>query len=203
MKSMIVLPESNVYHERNCWHLKHSQKKCWLYTNPEKAEQRGLRPCKCCSTVRFHLTYERKALDRFVSGKSMTYKIIGDSMYVKTDISCWKIIYDPSKLDYVIFHRNKSSAPIDFDHPEREHYHRQKDKQGAPTMEACFRYIRSHDSFRKSEQLAGGDLKRMNISPRYQKQVQNRRKRQERRRLDAIFAALEQQNPEYKTLAFC
>jgi len=203
MRKMIALPGSKVYHERSCWHLKHSKQANWIYFKPEKAEKKGYRPCKCCSTARFHLTYERKVLNRFIEGKGMEYKILGDAMYVKTEISCWKILYTPKDMTYRIYHRNKSERPVDFLHPELERYHFQQDKRDATTMAECFQYIRSHDSFRKSEQEAGGNLKIVNISPKYRRQFVNRKRREARHRLDSIFAALEQKNPEYAALSCC
>ncbi len=195
MRKMIVLPGSKVYHERNCWHLKHSKQANWIYIKPEKADRKGYRPCKCCSTTRFHLTYERKVLNRFIEGKNMEYKVLDNAMFVKTEISCWKILYVPRDMTYRIYHRNKSDQPVDFQHPELEHYHFQQDKQDATTMAACFQYIRSYDSFRKIEQEVGGNMKIVNISPKYRRQFINRKRRQEQRRLDSLFAALERRPP--------
>lgn len=203
MRKMVMLPGSQVYHEYDCWHLRRSSKDRWRYITIDRANKRGFRPCKCCGTVRFHMRYEQKVLNRFIKGKNMEYRVIDDVMYVKTEISCWKIIYNPEAMTYALYHRNSKALPVDFTHPQNEHYHRQADKGCTAKMEELFRYIRSHDAFRKSEQETGGDLKRMSVSPKYRQQYINRKRRQEHRRLDELFAALERKHPEYTALAFC
>ena len=203
MKKMIILPGSQVYHERDCHHLKRTPESKWKTISVEPAAKKHYRPCKCCGTVSFHMRYERKVLNRFIEGKDMEYKTIGDTMYVKTDMSCWKIVYNPAKLNYALYHRNHSPLPLDWAHPESEGYHRQVDKACTATIAELFQYIRSHDAFRKAERDTGGDLKRMSVSPKYQQQVIRKRRRQERRRLENLFAAIERKNPEYAALAFC
>ena len=206
MKTMIILSGYSVYHECDCHHLKRTPKSKWESITTEEAEKRHYRPCVHCGTVGFHMRYEQKVLDRIIKGRNMEYRVVRNAMYVKTDISCWKIVYNPAKLYYMLYHRNRSAEPLDFNHPEREEYHRQTDKKSAATMAELFQYLRSHDAFRKSEQNAAGDLKKINVNSKYRAQyrskVLKKQRRKERVRLEKLFAAIEQNNPEYAALAF-
>ena len=203
MRAMIILPGRTIYHEQSCWHLRRSQQKNWIRMSPKQAEGCGFRACKCCGTTRFHLTSETKTLNRFIQGKHMEYKLLGNTVYVKTEISCWSIRYLPRKFIYSIYHRNASPEPVNFAHPELERYHCQADKRDAHTLEACFQYIHSHDAYRKSELECGGDIRRMNISPKYRQQLMRKERRRQHRRINALFAALEREHPKYAALACC
>ena len=97
--------------------------------------------------------YDRdiSTLDYYKRKMAMDYKMVDGILYVKTEVSCWKLVYSRREEKIFLYHRNKSSQPLNFDLPQAERYHRQTDVQPSASINKHLRYIYEHDRYRAAE----------------------------------------------------
>jgi len=100
-----------------------------------------------------------------------------------------------------LYHRNDTGHPVDFEHPEWETYHKQGDKPLVSSLIEAFTYIYQHDRFRKAEQEAGGDIKKMGLDKKSREKVMKIKRRQKIRRVEYLFRQIESENAELKKLS--
>lgn len=80
--------------------------------------------------------------------KNMEFKYVNGMLYVKTEISLWKLVYSRKDEKIAIYHRNATAEAVNMDCLENEKFHRQKDIQYVETIQGCLSYIYEHDKFR-------------------------------------------------------
>ncbi len=192
-----------VYHYPECRFIKSILAKNRLGQSQRDMERSGYRPCKCCNTIKFRMEKELGNLQRYSEHKELEFKMISDAIYIRTGMSCWKIVYWTDTQNFSIFHRNHKGRPSSFEHPEKEQYHRQKDIRYERSLIGAFMYIYKHDEFRKAETAANGNLGRIRIDRKYQASARRRQRRQQARQLDDLFRKIENENEEYRKLSFC
>ncbi len=195
--------DGRIYHYPGCHYIKNTLPRYRLRQSREDMERYGYRPCKCCNTMKFRLEKEQDNLQRYSEYKELEFKMVSEALYIRTGISCWKIVYWTDTQDFAIFHRNHKGRPLSFEHPEREQYHRQKDIRSVTSLIDAFRYIYKHDEFRKAEKAANGNLELIRIDRKYQASARRRQQRRQARQLDYLFRKIENGNEEYRKISFC
>ncbi|MCD8078755.1 MAG: hypothetical protein LUE63_10385 [Lachnospiraceae bacterium] len=195
--------DGRVYHDPGCHYIKNTLPEYRLKQPWYDMEKCGYRPCKCCNSMKFRLEKELDNLQRYSEHRELEFKMIAGELYIKTGISCWKIVYWTDTQDFAIFHRNHKNNPLDFAHPEKESYHRQKDIRSVTSLIDAFKYVYKHDEFRKAEKAANGNLEMSRIDRKYQASARRRQRRQQARQLDYLFREIENGNEEYRKISFC
>lgn len=150
--------------------------------------------------MKYQFETEWKVIEHFERVKEMQFKLVDGILYVKTPISCWKIVYVKSTEQVVLYHRNNSYLPVNFEHPEKERYHLQKDVKKSYLIANYLNYIYKHDRFRQDE--ASGHVVQFS-NKKYRKQAEKRKWRNSVRRVDQLFAMLESQDNELVKESYC
>lgn len=205
MKNMsmkrVMSMEANIYHKPHCHHAKRIQDKNKIVMDPKAAKSHGYRPCKCCNKMNFSYNDELCSIDYHERKRGMQFNYKGNSLYVKTNVGGWKLVYSPKSELFTLFHRNRSKQEIDFANPEKEQYHLQKDHANFISINEALNYIHEHDKFREAEQQGCKFI--VFSDKKYQKQAEKRKRRKQLNRVDYLFRMLESQNAGYKQLSYC
>ena len=192
--------ESKIYHRSGCRYAKRIQVKNRMDMPFAEAKHYGYRPCKRCNTMEYVYESEWCNIDYFRRKKDIEYLFKDGILYIKTNVSCWKIIYSKKSERVVLYHRNSCDIPVDFTKPENEQYHLQKDCASAITINALLKYIYEHDRYREAQER-GVEL--TSFTSKKSRILAARSKRREQyRRVDDLFAMLEQNNKGYRKLSY-
>ena len=147
--------------------------------------------------------YDRdiSTLDYYKRKMAMDYKMVDGILYIKTEVSCWKLVYSRREEKIFLYHRNKSDQPLNFDLPQTERYHRQTDVQPSASINKHLRYIYEHDRYRAAE--AKGEKLVTFTSERSRILAARAERKMQRKRIDNLFAILEASNQGYRELSYC
>ena len=106
--------------------------------------------------------------------------------------------------EYLLYHRNTYSAGMNFNEAIHGDFHRQSDVKATESMEKIVEYITAHD---RAKLIIMDDYRKLPKSTKQQKKyykvAEHRDKKQAMRRLDSIFASLEQSQAGMKRYSFC
>ncbi|MCD8104708.1 MAG: hypothetical protein LUF35_06840 [Lachnospiraceae bacterium] len=194
---------TKIYHYPGCHYAKRILPKYQLEKSKHDMEKDGFRPCRYCNTMKFRFEQERPNLQRYAQYRKMEFNMVDGQVFIKTEIGCWKLIYSKHRQSFILYHRNASGRPVNFEHPERERYHKQMDQLYSDTITSVFIYIYKHDQFRVAEKAADGNLDIRQVSKKYQPSAARRQRRQKIRRLDNLFRVIESGSEEYRRLSYC
>lgn len=200
-KERILSTQTKIYHRPSCRYVKRIKRKNHMELFSWEARQRGFRPCKCCNTMAYLFESEWPSLNYFNRNWGLSFRLVDGILYVKTSISCWKLIYSKREEKVVLYHRNHSDNAIDFENPQNERYHRQSDCANANTISGICRYIYEHDRYRQARQ--NGQELTCFTSKRSRILARRSDRKAARKRLDSLFLTLERNNPGYKELSYC
>ena len=200
----IMSMESGIYHQPKCRYIQAIRGKNLIETTQHEAQKQGFRPCKCCNTMDHHYKSEKHIIEFFDTKKGMDF-LLDDRhvLYVKTDESCWKLVYMPGKERVGMFHRNYSRLPINFEEPWRERYHKQEDRFLYVTIEDALYYIFEHDKFRAA--INAGETP-VATSKKYKNAAKKAIRKKERSRMDYLFRMIEGQfraSGDMRQYTFC
>ena len=76
---------------------------------------------------------------------SFTYVASKDTLYVRTEIGCWKIIWIEELGGYILYHMNRPGETVSIDDLLHGGYHRQVDVCPGKNIKRLLKYIESHD----------------------------------------------------------
>ena len=175
--------KSRIYHKQGCRYAKNIKSENFIKMEKKDAMRNGLRPCKCCNSLRFIWHAEQNAVIKY-KDKGVECRLSGDIIYAKTAIGCWKLKYYTEEEKLRMFHFNRPAKNIDFDHPENEPFHVQEDHEYDGSILGCLRYIRKHDDFRAAV-INNVDMGQLN--KKGQRTYKRILKRREARRLDKLL----------------
>ena len=205
MKPRVISKESKsmVYHRSQCRYVQRIHTNNTLKLKWEDAEWKGYRPCKCCNSAAFIYEVEWGNTKRFSKEHNLDVDLVGDKIYVRTDVGCWKIIYRKAEQKFILFHRNYVNGRIALCDADKAPYHRQKDVSYSVNIGSYLLYIQKHDDFKKN---MPADIRQMPQDTRLQKKYYQVAKRREEkrsaRRLDRLFLLIERKEG-IKQLSFC
>lgn len=190
---------AKVYHRPNCHYAKRIKNANGYVFSRNEAVRMGFRPCKCCNSMDYLVRDANGILSAYEKIYDMQFRYIDGILYVKTELNGWKLVYSCKAEKIVIYHRNRSKRDIDFEHPDREKYHQQKDIRYVVGIKKALQYIDKHDKYWKNVNMGNQPISFTN--KKYEIQAKKREKRTQMRKVNDLFRALEAQNPEYREIS--
>lgn len=204
MRIMSKQSNSMVYHRPECSYARRIYKRNRIKLSWQDAEWKGYRPCKCCNNMCFVYQLEQDVAGKFCQNHhNMDIDLVGNEVYVRTDVGCWKIHYKKHEQKFILFHRNFVKGHIALEDVEKAPYHRQKDMYEAGSVMKLLQYIQGHDEFR---QFGPADYRQMPQRTRrqrnYYKSAKRLQEKRDARRVDYLFRLIEQKEG-IKQLSVC
>ena len=89
-------------------------------------------------------------IETYATENGLVVKMIGDKLYVLSEIAYWKIIYLREWDSFYLYHGNYIPTDIHIERYENASYHSQKDAKQTDSLMYYMDYIRRHDDFRES-----------------------------------------------------
>lgn len=197
----VVCYGSEVYHKPGCHYVQKMRYDNQLMVSREEARAHDCRSCRYCNSMNYHMNYESRAIEHFRRKKNMEFRLVDGILYVKTAISCWKIVYVRNGEKLVLYHRNYSKQEIDFKHPENEYYHFQKDVPSSGSIASYLNYIYEHDRYK--EAMYRGEKITDFSSKKNERRAKGVEKKRSARRVDYLFRCLEKEHSGYRQLSCC
>ena len=129
-------------------------------------------------------------------GMTFVYDENSDILYARTDIGCWKIVWDDKPRGFRLYHMNIYSGVVSIQTLLEGEYHRQHDMRVTNKIESILVYIRKHDLAKKRRKK---DYRYLPKNTKCQKRRYNKARQkhqfQQINRVDEIFKVLEENNP--------
>ena len=196
---------NHVYHKPCCPYALRIKVGNRMNLDVKDLKHMGYRPCKYCSGVKFTLKEEVKGAQKFLISNDIHYLFsdTGEELYLKTDISFWRISYSVRRDGFVLYHGNFAPGDkqlIELLSPRQ--YHFQQDEPACGGIKKHLQYIVSHDRYIRMVNGEKVDLPCR--TKREKKLAQKTRRSINRRRARNVMSALaelERANPELKQLS--
>ncbi len=203
-KKMIISMNSRakLYHRAECRYAKQIKIKNRMEISRSQAEELGYFVCPHCDGMRALYSFEKKAIEKYVGKENLFVDMVGDWLYVRTEIGCWKIVYQKKTGKFLLFHKNYIEEGNKLENVEKGAYHRQGDKLFSENILGYLQYIREHDKARKIEMKDYRMLPRETAQQKkYYASARARERRRQTKRVFQLFDLIEQQ-PGYRELSF-
>lgn len=207
--SMMAPEGKKVYHRQDCMYVKRMKPQNRMILPRKQAEEHG---CRCCSYCG-GLQGEMRQSGQIQAWKrdyqvSLDYVKKTDTLYVRTDMGCWKIFCERGGNRYLLWHRNTYDSSMLLEQAVRGAYHRQGDVKPAESLAKLIRYIADHD---KAKRIIMDDYRKLPRATKRQKKYYRQAEKRARRwqqgtigkRMEELFQEIEAKDPEMKKLAFC
>ena len=194
-----------IYHQLGCMYAKRIKGENRLEMKEEKAEKRHYHKCKYCSGLRGDVRMHKKAITKWEEKNDMKfdYDKKTDTLYIATKIGFWKVFKREDELCY-LYHRNKYSDNMTLLTAKMGDFHRQADVKPARAIESIIEYIIAHD---KAKVIIMDDYRKLPKSTKKQKKyyyaAERKQRRNDTRRIDILFAVLEQNNAGLRAYSIC
>lgn len=192
---------SMIYHKPGCRYVERIKHKNRMLLPKHDAKAEGYHVCRYCNSMNHHYHVEQHTIDFYSRCKKMQFNYIDGIVYVKSEIGCWKLVYVRKEEKIALYHRNTTTKPLDFEHPQYEAYHRQEDKPFCNSIEGYLDYIYKHDKYKAA--IARGEKVTKFSSEKYRKHEAKAQRKRQRNRVDYLFRMIEGQNTGYKELSYC
>ena len=192
---------SKIYHKHGCRYVKKMLPQNRLDISKKEIRRQGFHCCRYCNSMNHHYNTEQTIMNHYAKNKNMEFQYVDGILYVKTEISLWKLVYSRKEEKIAIYHRNTSPEPVNLNCLEKEQFHRQRDMEYAETIQGCLNYIYEHDQYRSA--LERGEKNIHYSSKKYERQAVKNEKRRNINRVYYLFSVLEKQNEGYKKLSLC
>ena len=197
----IMSKGSTVYHRRGCRYSIRIKPENRVDIGLFSADAQGFKPCAICNRMSFIYLMEKSSLMKATSGWPLMFKIVGEELFIKTNIGLWKLIYKPETSKILLYHRNSIEREINFESPWNEPFHRQHDLAPSNTIFPVCKYIFEHDRYKEARML-GKKLHSGTVSKKYQKRAKNFERKESLKRVNSLFKELEKADPKLKDLSF-
>lgn len=200
-KGHIVYHKPGCIYERrilpdNHWNLKldkieHSKKFC---------------ACKYCEGLRGDVRVHKAVMVKWEKQEKAEFFFDErtQTMYIKTQIGCWKFFLKEDVGRYLLYHCNQFDSSMDWQTLINGEFHRQTDVNETESFMKLLEYIFAHD---KAKVIIMDDYRKLPRATKRQRKYYRKAKAKERckkiRTVDALFAQLEAANPELIALSIC
>lgn len=207
--SMMSSKHRKIYHRPNCIYVKKMKPQNRMILSQNQAAKRNYHWCKYCSGLRGEVRTNKLISEWEKKYKiSMDYVKTTDTLYVRTEIGCWKIFLKEELDRYLLYHRNIYNKELPFKQAVYGDYHRQRDVKPTASLHKLINYIAAHD---KAKITIMDDYRKLPKSTarqkKYYRQAEGRARRRERKqtriRMENLFKSIEAQDPSICSLAFC
>ncbi len=168
------------------------------------AENNGMCACQYCNNFRVEIRTRADAMKSWEETYNLSIMYKYNSLYVLTDMGCWRIFYKQDIGKYILYHKNYYDKSLEKNNAIMGKYHRQRDVKETESLERLMSYISKHD---KAKAVIMDDYKKLpqttKAQKKYYRQAKNRAHRSAVRRVDYLFSLLESNDPGLKQMAFC
>ena len=103
---------------------------------------------------------EFEEIENYATENGLVVKLIGDKLYILSEIAYWKILYLRDWDCFILYHGNYIPTDVKINKYENASYHFQKDAKQSETIMHYLDYIRRHDNFRENMLSAVEDMPR-------------------------------------------
>ena len=132
---------SMIYHKPGCRYIAKIKQQNKMSLPKSEAKREEYHVCRYCNSMNHHIRTEQQRIEYYSKYKKMQFNYINGILYVKTEIGCWKLVYVRREEKIALYHRNATTKPLDFEHPQYEAYHRKEDKPWGNSIESYLDYI--------------------------------------------------------------
>lgn len=195
-----------IYHRCGCIHAQRIKLENREEMSCEIAEQNHYYACKYCSGLRGDVKVHKAVFERRTKKNHVNFRYNNEinTLYIWTEIGFWKVFEKEELGEYVLYHRNVYSAEINYREAIDGAFHRQLDVKATESMEKIVDYIVAHDRAKITIMDDYRKLPRRTKKQRkYYKAAERREKKKAIRRLDSLFASIEQSNAGMKQYSIC
>lgn len=198
--------KNKIYHRYGCVYARRIKLDNRKEMSVEVAERKHYRACKYCAGLRGDVNVHKTAFATWSKKRNMqfNYQKPSDTLYIQTEVGFWKVFLKEELGKYLLYHRNTYFTEMSFNEAIQGNFHRQSDVKATESMEKLVEYITAHD---RAKVIIMNDYRKLPKSTKrqkkYYKAAEHRDKKQAMRRLDSIFAALEQSQTGIKQYSFC
>ena len=195
-----------IYHRPGCMYAKRINNKNREEMSREKALKCKYHECKYCAGLHGDIRAHKKAFSKWEQKHkiSFTYDKHTDTLYVRTEISFWKIYLKKDIGKYLLYHLNTYRKGMDQMEAEHGEFHRQTDVKASEDLVRPIEYIIEHD---KAKLTIKDDYRKLPQATKQQKKyyraAERKAKNKAERRLAYLFATLEEQDPELVSYSLC
>ncbi len=193
---------AKLYHRAECRYAKQIKIKNRMEISRSQAEELGYHVCPYCDGMRVLYSFEKMAIEKYTEKENIFVDMVRDWLYVRTEIGCWKIVYQKKSGKFLLFHKNYIEPGNKLENVEKGAYHRQGDKLFSENIFGYLEYITEHDKARKIEMKDYRLLPRETAQQKkYYASARARERRRQTKRVFQLFDLIEQQ-PGYRELSF-
>lgn len=208
---LVVASEKNdkrhkIYHRCGCIYARRIHPDNRKEMSIEQADGEHYKPCKYCAGLQGDVRVHKQAFNTWSQKKKMKFSYCKntDTLYIQTDIGFWKLYMKDKSGKYLLYHRNIYVAGMDFNKAIYGDFHRQVDVKATESIEKVVDYIAAHDRAKLTIMDDYRKLPRNTKKQRhYYKIAERKNRRKSMRRLETIFATLEQAQAGLQQYSFC
>ncbi len=194
-----------VFHKPGCSYVKRMKPWNRVTLDRKRAIKKGYCSCTRCRGMQVELKTDPEIQQLLEQGTiTADYNRKTDTLYIRTDIGCWKVFTkdDPEML--YLFHKNTYHPNMTMMTIQWGEYHRQTDVPLTASLVKLVHYIVDHDRAKAIIQKDYRKLPHATSKQRhYYKQAKKRHRRQQVRRVDWLFRQLESNDPAMKQYSVC
>jgi hypothetical protein len=194
-----------VFHKPGCSYVKRMKPWNRMAIDRKKAIKKGYCSCNRCRGIQVALKTDPEIQQLVKQGVITTdYNRKTDTLYIRTDIGCWKVFTKDDPDGLYLFHKNVYRPDMTLKTIQCGEYHRQTDVPISYSLVKLVHYLVDHDRAKAIIQKDYRKLPRATGKQRhYYKQAEKRHRRQQLRNLDNLFRQLEAKDPAMKQYSFC
>lgn len=192
--SRAIEKKQRIYHRCGCMYAQRIKPEHRKELDSKKVLMLHYRECKYCGGLAGDVRAHRKTIDTWTQKNNMIFTYHGktQTLYMRTEIGCWKIFRKEELGQYLLYHRNFYDKGMRFKEAANGEYHRQRDVKATASLDKLVEYIIAHD---RAKLTIMDDYRKLPRSTKQQEKYYNAaKKRNERRRaerLDNLFFMIE------------
>ena len=198
--------KNRIYHRVSCIYANRIKPENRKDMSLEKAQRYHYRECKCCSGLQGDIREHKKIIPKWEQKYNMQfiYEKKEDTLFISTEVGFWKVYLKEGLEKYLLYHRNYYSKDMNHKTACSGEFHRQTDVKATHSLTKLVEYITKHD---RAKVIIMEDYRKLPHSTKEQKKyyraAERKAQKKASRRLDALFAALEDGNSELRSYSFC
>lgn len=195
--------KDRIYHKKGCIHEQRIKAGNHLTVTVMQAKRKGYRECKYCAGLRGDARIQQR---KHVTRKDVTFTYVKqeNELYIATWIGFWKVCVQRRSGEYLLYHRNSYTVGMNVTEAIKGEFHRQSDVEGTTSMDCLVEYILKHDRAKVTVMDDYKKLPRRTRKERYYYQLAERNNRRKAmRRVNKLFALLEQSDETMKQYSIC
>ena len=157
--SRAIEKKQRIYHRCGCMYAQRIKPEHRKELDSKKVLMLHYRECKYCGGLAGDVRAHRKTIDTWTQKNNMIFTYHGktQTLYMRTEIGCWKIFRKEELGQYLLYHRNFYDKGMRFKEAANGEYHRQRDYRKLPRstkqQEKYYNAAKKRDERRRAERL--------------------------------------------------